>query len=106
MTDTRPDPDMTAADPRPEAEDEGRRQAAADDEGWRQAAARIRREHPGFVVIWVARLGKFRAWPLIRAPRGTVLTAETPDEMAAQMAGLEQAAQARRAGQGHADAAS
>jgi hypothetical protein len=63
-----------------------------DSESRRRAAAEIRRQHPGFVVIWAAGLGKFRAWPLIRAPRGTVLTAETPGDMAAQMERIEQAA--------------
>jgi hypothetical protein len=63
-----------------------------DSESRRRGAAEIRRQHPGFVVIWAADLGKFRAWPLIRAPRGTVLTAETPGDMAAQMERIEQAA--------------
>ncbi len=71
--------------------------AGDEDESRRRAAAEIRRQHPGFVVIWAASLGRFRAWPLIRAPRGTVLTAQTPGELTAQMEWLEQAARSPRA---------
>jgi hypothetical protein len=43
-----------------------------------QAAAQIRRQHPRWVTIWVARAGHYRAWPLFRAPRGTSLTPRNP----------------------------
>ena len=72
--------------------------AADDDQTRRRAAAQIRRQHPGFVVIWAADLGRYRAWPLIRAPRGTVLTARTPDELTAQIQQLERAVHGQRAG--------
>ena len=72
--------------------------AGDDDESRRRAAAEIRRQHPGFVVIWAASLGRFRAWPLIRAPRGTVLTAQTPGELTAQMERLEHAVRRPRPG--------
>jgi hypothetical protein len=71
--------------------------AGDDDESQRRAAAEMRRQHPGFVVIWVASLGRFRAWPLIRAPRGTVLTAQAPGELTIQMERLEQVARSPRA---------
>ena len=71
--------------------------AGDDDESRRRAAAEMRCQHPGFVVIWVASLGRFRAWPLIRAPRGTVLTAQTPGELTAEMEQLEQAARSEPA---------
>jgi hypothetical protein len=67
-------------------------QSAADEAGHLRAAARIRREHPGWVVIWVARTGRYHAYPLFRAPRGTALAAATPDELAAQMDQIQQAA--------------
>ena len=75
----------------------GGQSAAADDAGRRRAAARIRREHPGWVVIWAARAGRYSAYPLFRAPRGTVATAATPDELAAQMDQIQQAARSPRA---------
>lgn len=82
MADTTPGP---AAAPGPEfpADDESRH--------W-QAAAEIRRQHPRWVTIWVARAGHYRAWPLFRAPRGTSLTAQAPEELTAQMDQIEQAA--------------
>jgi len=70
--------------------------AAADEAGRRREAARIRREHPGWVVIWVARAGRYCAYPLFRAPRGTALAAATPDELAAQMDRIQQAARSAR----------
>src|ERR1035437_166618 len=69
----------------------------ADDEShhW-QAVAEIRRQHPRWVTIWVARARRYRAWPLFRAPRGPSLTAQTPEELAAQMNQIEQAARGPR----------
>lgn len=49
------------------------------------------------MVIWVAREALYCAYPLLRAPRGTVLTAATPDELAAQMEQVQQAARRPRA---------
>jgi hypothetical protein len=57
-----------------------------------QAAARLRRERPGWVIIWVSHKGCYRAWPLFRAPAGTTLSAQTPEDMAAQMDRTKQAA--------------
>jgi hypothetical protein len=81
MTDTSPDR------PRP---------AADDDTSHMQAAARLRRERPGWIIIWVPHKGCYRAWPLFRAPAGTTLSAQTPEDMAAQMDQTEQAARTRK----------
>jgi hypothetical protein len=63
---------------------------------WR-AAKRLRTQHPGWVIIWLASIGRYRARPLFRAPRETVLTAQTPEELAAQMNRAEQVARRPRA---------
>jgi hypothetical protein len=65
-------------------------------ERW-QAAKVIRRQHPRWVVIWAAGTGRYHAWPLFRAPRGTALTAQEPAELVAQMKDVEQAARSPRA---------
>jgi neutral trehalase len=61
---------------------------------WREAW-RLRREHPRWVVIWVAQASQYRAYRLSRAQRESVLAADTPAALAAQ---IEQAEQAERAG--------
>jgi hypothetical protein len=71
---------------------------AGDESRHQQAAAQIRRQHPRWVSIWVARTGHYRAWPLFRAPRGTSLTAQTPEELTAQLDQIEQAAGQRSPG--------
>jgi hypothetical protein len=50
-----------------------------------QEAARLRREHPGWIVLWLARIRQFRAYRL-QARRDTVLTAATPADLTAQIA--------------------
>jgi hypothetical protein len=59
--------------------------SAADDADHWQTVARIRGERSGWVVIWMASAGCYRAYPLFRAPRRTVVTAATPDELTARM---------------------
>ena len=86
MTDTAPAP-ATAGDDR----------APDDDADCRQAAARLRSQHPRWVIIWLPDQRCYRARPLFRAQRGTVLTAQLPDELAAQMQQAEQAANSPRA---------
>jgi hypothetical protein len=49
-----------------------------------QEAARLRHEHPGWVVLWLARIRQYRAYRL-RGRRDTVLTASTPADLAAQI---------------------
>jgi len=82
MTDTRPGPADTTGTAIP----------AVDEPGHQQAAAQIRRQHPDWVTIWVARKGQYFAYPLFRAPRGTALAAQTPAELTVQMTQIEQAA--------------
>jgi hypothetical protein len=68
-------------------------QPAGDDAGCWREAARLRREHPGWVVIWLARTGCYRAYRrLPGARRDTALTASTPADLAAQITRAEQAA--------------
>lgn len=57
-----------------------------------EAAARVRQERPGWVVIWLARKGEFRARPLFRAPPDTVAIGATTEELTAQMDQIYQAA--------------
>jgi hypothetical protein len=47
---------------------------------------------PAGVVIWMASAGRYRAYPLFRAPRGTAVTAATPDELTDEMDQVQQAA--------------
>jgi hypothetical protein len=76
-------PDTAPADPHAGADDAGR---------WREAA-RLRREHPKWVVVWLARIGCYRAYRrLPGARRDTALTARTPDELATQISHAEQPA--------------
>lgn len=57
-----------------------------------KAAARVRKERPGWVVIWLARKGEFRARPLFRAPPDTVATGATPEELTASMDQIQRTA--------------
>jgi hypothetical protein len=79
--------DNVGADGQPGAE-VGR---PGDDEAacWRHAA-RLRREFPAWVVIWIASTRRYRAYRLSWS-RDNALTAETPDELAAQIVRAEQA---------------
>jgi len=58
----------------------------AEDEAarWRHAA-RLRREFPGWLVIWVASSRRYRAYQLSSTRRDSALIAETPDELAAKI---------------------
>jgi len=66
--------------------------AGEDDAGRLREAARLRREHPGWVVLWLAHLRQFRAYPLVQARHGTALTAATSGDLAAQISHTAQAA--------------
>jgi hypothetical protein len=59
-----------------------------------QEAARLRHEHPGWIVLWLARIRQFRAYRL-QARRDTVLTASTPADLAAQIGRSEREAPGR-----------
>ncbi|MGO9079019.1 MAG: hypothetical protein ACLQDY_08235 [Streptosporangiaceae bacterium] len=60
-----------------------------------EEAARVRRDHPGWVVIWSRLHGEFRARPLFRAPPGTIAAATTPDGLIAQIDEIENARPSR-----------
>ncbi len=62
-----------------------------DADRWREAA-RLRREHPGWIVLWLARIRQYRAYPLLQARHGNALTAPAPGDLAAQISQAEQAA--------------
>jgi hypothetical protein len=66
-----------------------------DDTHWR-AAKQLRREKPGWLVIWVARVGRFHAYPLTGPRQGIPLTGQTTDDLAAQIDQAEQAARQPR----------
>jgi hypothetical protein len=71
-----------------------------DDGCWREAA-RLRREWRGWIIVWLAPEGCYRAYRrLPGARRDTALSAATPAEMAASISQAEQAAPARRARSG------
>jgi hypothetical protein len=79
----------------------GQRACAGDDaERW-QEAARLRGEHPRWVIVWLAQAGEFRAYArLPGARRDTALTASAAADLAAQIDRAEHATagtgQARR----------
>ena len=54
-------------------------------------AARLRHEYPQWVVIWICSIRRYRAYRLSRSRRDSALTAETPDDLAAQISRAEQA---------------
>ena len=57
-----------------------------------QEAARLRREHTGWIVIWLAREDCFRAYRRLPGARSdTALSAVTAADMAAQIRRAEQA---------------
>jgi hypothetical protein len=68
-----------------------------DDACWREAA-RLRREHRGWIVIWLAPENCYRAYRRLPGTRrDTAISAATPAEMAALIGQAEQAATARPA---------
>ena len=68
---------------------------SADAECWRDAA-RLRREHRGWIVIWLARNNCYRAYRRIPgARRDTALSAATARDMAKQINQADRAAAQR-----------
>src|SRR5580692_810758 len=61
-------------------------QAASEGEAerWREVA-RLRNEHPDYVIIWLAPTRQFRAYPLKNARRADALTAVTATDLAEQI---------------------
>ena len=69
--------------------------SAQDDVCWREAA-RLRREHRGWVVIWLAAENSFRAYRrLPGARRDTALSAGTAEQMVDLIRQAEQPAAGR-----------
>lgn len=58
----------------------------------RMAAARLQHDHRHWMVMWGCYTRTYVAFPLFHAPRGTILTATVPDEMAAKIRRQERAA--------------
>ena len=56
-------------------------------------AARLRDECPGWVIIWLARIGEYRAYQDSQSRRATALIAATAADLAAQ---IRQASPGRR----------
>lgn len=78
---------MTASSPPP-----GEQPSAEADPWYWNEAKRLRREHPAWVVIWLAPANEFRAYGrLPGARRDTALTAKTPTRLAALIKQVEQA---------------
>jgi hypothetical protein len=74
--------------------------AGGDAERWREAA-RLRGEHPRWVIVWVAGPGEFRAYARLPGTRrDAALVAPAADDLAAQIDRTEQAATARSARRG------
>jgi hypothetical protein len=64
---------------------------AEDDAHWREAAT-LRRDHPGWVVVWIASAREFRAYRrLPGARRDARLAAPTPGDLSAQITAAERA---------------
>jgi hypothetical protein len=83
---------MTAHSPAP-----GEPPAADDAERWREAA-RLRREHPGWTIVWLAPAGEFHAYRrLAGTRRDTALADPTAAGLADQISRAEQAALIPRA---------
>jgi hypothetical protein len=79
---------MTAQSPAPG----GPASAADEAERWREAA-RLRREHPGWIVVWLARESRYNAYRRLPGTRrDTALTDPTADGLASQIVSAEQAA--------------
>jgi hypothetical protein len=73
----------------------GDQPAAGDDAGQWREAARLRRDHPKWIIIWLAPIRRFRGYArLPGARRDTALTAATPAGLAGQIGRAEQAAPA------------
>ncbi|HLI75362.1 MAG TPA: hypothetical protein VKV02_00330 [Acidobacteriaceae bacterium] len=63
---------------------------SVDAAGWEEAK-RVRGEFPRWVVIWSEMRGMLMAWPLFRAPRGTVVMSISAMQLIADMKDVEDA---------------
>jgi hypothetical protein len=67
------------------------------DESQWQEAARLRQEHPAWLVIWLASAGQYRAYSRVNQGRHEkTLCADTPDDLATLIRQAEQATPTRR----------
>ena len=64
---------------------------AYDDADCWKEAARLRREHPGWVVIWLGRTREYRAYRLSQARRDIALAAQAPEDLDAKIRQAERA---------------
>jgi hypothetical protein len=74
----------------PDAADQSDPQTDDDAACWRHAE-RLRSDHPGWVILWVAPAREYRAYRLPDPRRDTTLAAPTPDGLAATITETEQA---------------
>jgi hypothetical protein len=58
----------------------------------RMAAARLQHEYRRWMIMWGCYTRMYVAFPLFHAPRGTIITATVPEEMAAKIRRQERAA--------------
>jgi len=58
--------------------------AGGEAERWLEVA-RLRNEHPDYVIIWLAPTRQFRAYPMKNARRADALTAVTAADLAQQI---------------------
>lgn len=63
----------------------------SNEDACRMAAARLQHDHRHWMIMWGCYTRMYVAFPLFPAPRGTILTASTPEEMAAKMRRQERA---------------
>jgi hypothetical protein len=71
--------------------------AGSDDDDaarWREAV-RLRGEHPGWIVLWLAYLQQYRAYPLVQDRHRTIMTAAVPEDLATLIRQAEQASPRR-----------
>jgi hypothetical protein len=52
-----------------------------DADRWREAI-RLRKEHPGWIVLWLDRLQQYRAYPLVQNRHRKIMTAPDPADLA------------------------
>jgi hypothetical protein len=74
----------------PDAADRSQPETGDDAACWRHAE-RLRDDHPGWVIIWLAPASEYRAYKLPGPRRDTTLAAPTPDGLAAAITTAEQA---------------
>jgi hypothetical protein len=92
-----PAPGRAAADPPPSAD----RPVGGDAGRWREAA-RLRHEHGGWAIIWLAPSAEFHAYRRLPGERrDTALSAPTAEGLAEKITQAEQAARTPTRGSGH-----